>query len=104
MSLDPTEVIKTLRLHWNLKSDFITYTTSITGSNEKLTKRLKFSQIAKLFDPLGLLGPVIVTAKLIIQNLWKSHLDWDETVPPHLQQIWIEYKDQLPLLNHVQSR
>ena len=84
MSLDPTEAIKTLGLHWNPMSYLITYITKITNLNAKTTKRLIFSQIAKLFDPLGLLGPVIVTAKLIDQNLWKSHLDWDETIPLHL--------------------
>ena len=29
------------------------------------------SRIAQLFDPLGLLGPVILKAKLFLQALWK---------------------------------
>ena len=104
LSLDVTETIKTLGLFWNTSSDKITYSVNISDSNDKITKRSIFSQIAKLFDPLGLVGPVIVTAKLIIQNLWKAQLNWDEAVPPHLQQRWIEYRKQLPLLNHVQFK
>ena len=56
MSLDLTESIKTLGLHWNPRSDTITYITNISDTNQKGTKHAIFSQIAKLFDPLGLLG------------------------------------------------
>ena len=36
------------------------------------------SEVAKLFDPLGLLGPVIVFAKLILQDLRQLVVQWDE--------------------------
>ena len=38
------------------------------------------SQTAKLFDPLHLLGTVIVSAKIMIQQLWKCKLTWDTPV------------------------
>ena len=101
MSLDPTETIKTLGLFWNPSEDSIIYTVNLAESNNKLTKRTILSQIAKLFDPLGLLGPVIVSAKIIIQDLWKAKLPWDETVPLSLQRPWVNYRDQLPLLNNI---
>ncbi|XP_071628423.1 uncharacterized protein [Temnothorax longispinosus] len=41
------------------------------------------SQIASLFDPLGLVGPVIVKAKILLQQLWQNKLDWDESVSLH---------------------
>ena len=102
MSLDRTETIKTLGLFWNPSGDSIIYTVNLAESNKKLTKRTIFSQIAKLFDPLGLLGPVVVSAKIIIQDLWKTKLPWDETVPLSLQRSWVNYRDQLPLLNNIQ--
>ena len=102
MSLDPTETIKTLGLFWNPSEDLIIYTVNLAESNNKLTKRTIFSQIAKLFDPLVLLGPVVVSAKIIIQDLWKAKLPWNETVPLSLQRSWVNYRDQLPLLNNIQ--
>ena len=45
-----------------------------------LTRRLVLSQTAKIFDPLGLLTPVLLTAKLLMRETWNSErkLDWDD--------------------------
>ncbi|XP_033222634.1 uncharacterized protein LOC117176490 [Belonocnema kinseyi] len=102
MSLDPSETIKTLGLFWNPRKDSILYTVNLTEPSNRVSKRSIFSQIAKLFDPLGLLGPVIVTAKIFIQSLWKTQLSWDDEVPPNLHKTSLEYRNQLPLLNHIQ--
>lgn len=60
--------------------------------------------VAKLFDPLGLLGPIIITAKLVIQLLWKVGTSSDESVPQDIYTLWIEFKEQLPLLNNVELK
>lgn len=49
-----------------------------------------------MFDPLGLLGPIIVIAKLILQNLWKSGIHWDESVPQEIHTRWLRLKSQMP--------
>ena len=36
------------------------------------------SDAARLYDPLGLIGPVIVMAKCFLQVLWEKKVDWDE--------------------------
>lgn len=46
----------------------------------KGTKRTILSNIAKLYEPIGLLGPVIVTKKLLMQGLWKYEVDSDKSV------------------------
>ena len=71
MSLDPSETVKALGLHWDAASDFIFYRVNLPESKEPVTKhlvtkRLVLSQISKLFNPLGLLGPVVVLAKILI--------------------------------------
>ena len=66
MSSNPSETVKTLGLFWNPSSDSINYTVNFTNFNDKITERAIFSQAARLFDPIGLLGFVILKAKLII--------------------------------------
>jgi len=39
------------------------------------TKRSILLTIAKLFDPLGFLSPIIIKAKVLIQNLWVNKSD-----------------------------
>ncbi|XP_071651716.1 uncharacterized protein [Temnothorax longispinosus] len=58
------------------------------------------SQVASLFDPLGLVGPVIVKAKIMLQRLWEDKLDWDESVPADIATSWSEYREQVELLNN----
>ena len=97
MVLDPSSSIKTLGINW----DSVFYTVNPPNSKERFSKRSILSQVAKLFHPLGFLGPVIVQTKLMIQFLWKAHIVWDEGVSPEIHTLWIEYTSQLALLNNV---
>ncbi|KOB72571.1 Gag-pol polyprotein, partial [Operophtera brumata] len=45
------------------------------------SKRSVLSTIGQVFDPLGLINPCILQAKLIMQKLWASKLSWDEKLP-----------------------
>lgn len=78
---DNSTVIKTLGLGWHAREDKLIYSVKPIENPTKLTKRNILSEIAKIFDPLGLLGPVILAAKVFMQECWKSKLDWDESVP-----------------------
>lgn len=51
-------------------------------------KRKILSEIAKIFDPLGLLGPIVLFAKKLMQNIWQSGIQWDEPVPSTIYYAW----------------
>ncbi|XP_070067217.1 uncharacterized protein [Drosophila virilis] len=55
---------------------------------QTLTKRTILSTASSLIDPLGLLAPIIIALKIIIQELWLLKLAWDESVPQSLLQAW----------------
>ncbi|XP_008180992.1 uncharacterized protein LOC103308762 [Acyrthosiphon pisum] len=76
-------IIKILGLYWSSDSD-----------------TLKF-KISCLFDPLGLIGPAIVRAKLILQRLWLLKVQWDEPLPNSIQDEWKEYRTSLMSLNEL---
>nr|XP_034174770.1 uncharacterized protein LOC117601734 [Osmia lignaria] len=99
LSLDIDETRKALGIGWNPRTDNILYTIRATESTPRPTKRTILSQIAQLFDPLGLLGPVIVRAKIIMQQLWKANITWDESVPQSILTMWVEFRQELPHLN-----
>ena len=62
------------------------------------TKRTLSSDIAKTYDVLCWFAPVIIKAKILLQRLWEAGLGWDDTVPPELEQEWLEWRQQLSLL------
>lgn len=66
---------------------------------EQWIKRSILSRIAQLFDPLGLVSPIVVLAKIILQDLWRSQLGWDDEVPENIRKMWVDYHTQLPMLN-----
>jgi len=60
-----------------------------------VSKRVTLSEVAKLFDPLDLLDPVIVIAKLILQDLWQLIIQWNESVPQDIHTRWIAFRIQM---------
>ncbi|GFY55467.1 uncharacterized protein TNIN_357491 [Trichonephila inaurata madagascariensis] len=59
------------------------------------------SQIARIFDPLGLLGPVISKAKFFIQQLWLLKLEWHEKLPVPVAAEWASFVQSLPVLEKL---
>ncbi|XP_036150568.1 uncharacterized protein LOC118648342, partial [Monomorium pharaonis] len=78
LSLDKTLNCKILGTLWNPSTDSLRYNAQDTGNHKSLTKRELLSEIAKVFDPLGLIGPVIIIPKLLMQELWQQNLQWDD--------------------------
>ncbi|XP_055604089.1 uncharacterized protein LOC129752328 [Uranotaenia lowii] len=105
--IDPS--MKVLGLTWLPKSDVFMYHFNIPEipKSTVLTKRKVLSVIATLFDPLGLLGAAITTAKIFMQQLWTlrnnddQRLDWDQPLPPTVGEDWLKYYEQLGSLNEI---
>lgn len=89
---------KTLGLYWLCDSDVLSFSINI-DTNKKVTKRNILSTISQVFDPLGLVGPCIIQAKLILQQLWVVKCDWDCIVSQDLQESWTSFAESLPKLN-----
>ena len=79
--------VKILGLYWEPKSDSLSFNlrTEIQG---RVTKRKCLSMVSQLFDPLGLLLPVTIKARIFLQNLWKAKLDWDQPLPEVMNTEW----------------
>nr|XP_033204889.1 uncharacterized protein LOC117165685 [Bombus vancouverensis nearcticus] len=99
--LGDSQTLKTLGVFWNSSDDSILYSVEVKPTPSRVTKRIISSEIAKIYDPLGLLAPVIVRAKMLLQRIWSSKIDWDESLPIELHTEWERYYAQLPLLNNV---
>jgi len=98
LDLDKDGTAKTLGVEWNQAKDVLQYSIRIARPLS-CTKRLMLAGIARIFDPLGLLAPVILTAKLLIQEIWKLQLDWDESLPSDIFTKWSSYIADIQSLN-----
>ncbi|GBN49736.1 hypothetical protein AVEN_67689-1, partial [Araneus ventricosus] len=94
--------VKTLGMMWNNCEDAFLFDIS-TSSTTEFTKRNVLSQIARLFDPLGLLGPVISKAKIFLQRLWLLQIDWSQKLPSDIAQEWSSFIASLSYVKNIKK-
>ena len=59
-----------------------------------ISRRQYYSQVQSLFDPIGLLSPVLLKAKLILRKTWEgdcSKLRWDDPLPEVLVREIVDF-------------
>ncbi|XP_021960711.1 uncharacterized protein LOC110856534 [Folsomia candida] len=100
LNFDVTATVGTLGLTWHPATDNFQYKVTLTPRTVH-TKRSVLSDISKIFDPLGLLAPIIVTAKIFMQKIWAHELGWDDALPDHLHEQWMQYSNTLPDVENI---
>ena len=63
------------------------------------TRRGILSSVSSVYDPLGFVGPVVLTAKQILQDLCRQRYDWDDQIPHVHLTRWQERLRDLPMLS-----
>lgn len=101
LSFDPKDEnsVKVLGLHWDTSADTFGYHTSQRQTS--YSKRGVLSTIARLFDPIGSLGLLMMWAKSFMQELWNDKLDWDAALPKHLCMVWDQFLTELPSIQDI---
>ncbi|XP_076384470.1 uncharacterized protein LOC143263257 [Megalopta genalis] len=85
---------KTLGLLWSPTTDHLMFRVE-SPQNQRVTKRTILSEIAQIFDPLGLISPIVIVAKLILQQLWQTQIGWDQSIPQNLHTQWLQYRQDI---------
>lgn len=93
---DALPVERALGVQWCVQSDSFKF--KITLKNRPLTKRGILSVISSVYDPLGFLAPIILTAKKFIQDLCRRRLGWDDPLPSSVVRDWMAWLEDLHLL------
>lgn len=92
--LDKDSTLKTLGISWNAARDLLLYTIKHLPINQKFTKRSILFAIAKIFDPIGLLGPIIFFVEKLMQSIWNAKIKWNESVRLYILEDWLKFCTQ----------
>ncbi|XP_031339592.1 uncharacterized protein LOC116168078 [Photinus pyralis] len=97
--LEQLVVTNVLGMKWNRRSDTLSCFVNVKGVEKATTKRIILAEVAKIFDPLGILAPVTLVPKLLLQETWNSKLGWDESVSSEVSRKFLKWKHDIALLN-----
>ena len=87
-------VERALGMRWDIEQDCFTY--KINPKDKPSTRRGLLSIVSSVYDPLGYASPCVLQAKLILQELTRQKLGWDEPIPDEEAQKWKSWLDELP--------
>ncbi|XP_063446656.1 uncharacterized protein LOC134726186 [Mytilus trossulus] len=95
----PTD--RALGVIWDVNDDAIKYKVKL--EEKPLTRRGITSTVSSIFDPLGLIAPIILKGKIILQELSKQSikLGWDDPIPKEKEEEWIKWKSTLPEIENI---
>ena len=88
--IDENHIVNVLGLHWNTSEDRVCFIRKSLDSPIKsiITKRSILQDSSRVYDPLGILSPVTIRAKLLMQELWQHSVDWDEPLDQQTRDKW----------------
>ena len=69
--------------------------TKTIPSHNRRTVRTVLQVASKIYDPLGFLSPITIQAKILMQGLWQSGIDWDEPIHQDHQKTWLQIAKDL---------
>ena len=93
---------KVLGLWWNPEEDEFTWKLTfnrvkpeVVNGSEVPTKRDVLKLVMSLFDPLGFLSLFTIKAKILLQEIWRSGIGWDDQIPQLLHEKWKNWLNEL---------
>jgi hypothetical protein len=96
--LEEIPIQRALGLGWDVNEDCFVFRPVV--KNVPMTKRGIIAAVSSIFDPCGFVTPFTFRAKLLIQELWRASLGWDDAVPETLQNKWISWHQELPHISN----
>lgn len=82
---------KVLGMYWQPATDDFKFSikyhrvpSSVMNGERVPTKREFLSLVMSTFDPIGFLSCYMVTAKLLMREIWRRGVKWDEPLPDEL--------------------
>ncbi|XP_058838652.1 uncharacterized protein LOC131694186 [Topomyia yanbarensis] len=99
---------KVLGMWWCTATDVFTYKIgwnrydrAILGGQRCPTKREMLRVLMTIFDPLGLIAHFLMFLKILLQEVWRSGVQWDDPISNVSFGKWKQWLDVLPQVEQV---
>ncbi|XP_055910928.1 uncharacterized protein LOC129945299 [Eupeodes corollae] len=99
---------KLLGMWWSPSTDMFVYTfksskmqNDVMNGTQIPTKREVLRALMCVFDPLGLIANFTIQLKIILQEIWRSGIGWDEKIKDRQFQKWKIWLSLIPKIKDV---
>ena len=82
-----------LGIAWEVNTDSFIFTPIL--NDKPYTRRGILSMTSSFFDPIGFFSPVILSAKLILQEITRQNVSWDAEIADNIKSRWIKWLSTL---------
>ncbi|XP_055584715.1 uncharacterized protein LOC129737580 [Uranotaenia lowii] len=103
-----SEVERVLGIRWDSKGDKFVFSTDMRSDLEPYmlgeawpTKRIALRCIMSLFDPKQFLAPLLIHGRILMQDVWRSGIGWDDKLSETNYQGWVRWIKLFPLIESV---
>ncbi|XP_052263633.1 uncharacterized protein LOC127866840 [Dreissena polymorpha] len=90
---------RALGVLWNVNDDTINFKVKL--EDRPVTRRGMLSIVSSIYDPLGLVSPVTLRAKAILQSLCREKIGWDDVAPQISGNEWRRWLSSQQHLENV---
>ena len=90
-----------LCIDWQPNTDYFSCLIENAPFGLPFIKRSVLSRIARIFDLMGWLSSVVITAEIIMQSLWLLKFGWDEELPLDISNRWQTWLQDLHFISHL---
>ena len=103
MDQENPDVATTLGLKWNTELDefSIKVTDKVLNIPEVITKHVVLRIMSAIFDIFGFISPFVIRAKILIQDIWKLSVSWDDPLPHQIVQIFSQWANELEKIKNI---
>lgn len=100
---------RVLGMYWNTELDCFTFSLKyakihqdVVDGNRHPTKRELLKTLMSIFDPLGLLSQYLVHLKILLQEVWRTDMKWDDQLTKvEMKTAWDEWFKLLPEVERI---
>ncbi|XP_076385089.1 uncharacterized protein LOC143263989 [Megachile rotundata] len=98
---------RVLGLFWDTQTDELKFNVELKNipkeillGERKPTKREFLRVIMSVFDPLGILAPFTLKSKIIMQEIWRSGINWDD---PLREEDFVRWRKWVSMIDRVKE-
>ena len=99
LEMDELPIEHALGIRWSVEDDTLGF--EMRSLVRPKTKCGILSTVCSLFDSLSFAAPVALSARCLVQDLWKANIGWDEPLSEEFLSKWRAWSTELPLLSEL---